>query len=253
MSISNYIQTSASFLMQPTKRRLIGLARKLSKKKGLEIGGPSSLFGLRGYFPVYIFAGQVDGVNFSNETVWEGKLDEGKNFQYFPGKTGFQYIAEASDLSRIEGGVYDFVLSCHSLEHVANPIQALKQWMRTLKPGGELILVLPDKENTFDNKRPYTTLQHLISDYENNVDEHDTTHFNEVIELHDLSKDTGVTSKDELEKRTLGNFENRCVHHHVFSLSLVKEMLEYCGFDIIYQQKGTPFHLITVAKKRKGE
>jgi hypothetical protein len=40
-----------------------------------------------------------------------------------------------------------------------------------------------DKEFTFDIKRPYTNSQHLILDYQNNTDEHDTTHFEEVIQL----------------------------------------------------------------------
>ncbi|CAN5470540.1 hypothetical protein BH10BAC2_BH10BAC2_23940 [soil metagenome] len=252
MSLFSYIQTAISFVLQPGKRQLIKLAKGLSSEKGLEIGGPSSLFGLRGYFPVYVFAMQVDGVNFSNETVWEGKLDEGKNYSYFPDKTGHQYIAEASDLSKVNGASYDFVLSCHSLEHVANPIKALIDWHRVLKSKGTLVLVLPDKEFTFDIKRPYTKLAHLISDYQQGVDEHDATHFEEVIQLHDLSTDTGVASKQELEARTYNNFENRCVHHHVFSLQLVKELLVYCGFNIVYQQKGNPFHLITVAEKKEA-
>jgi SAM-dependent methyltransferase len=251
MSINNYIETAGSYILQPSKRKLIKIAKGLSAQKGLEIGGPSLLFGLRGYFPVYIFAKQIDGVNFSNETVWEGALNEGENYKYFHGKIGYQYIAEATNLSKIADNSYDFILSCHSLEHVANPIKAIKEWNRVLKPGGSFVLVLPDKEFTFDVNRPYTTLQHLVDDYEKNLDEKDTTHFEEVIRLHDLSKDTGVKTKEELESRALNNFSNRCVHHHVFSLSLMKELLEYCGFSIIRQQKGEPFHLITVAEKRE--
>lgn len=250
MSISNYIQTGISYILQPGKRRLIKLAKQLSGLKGLEIGGPSSLFSLRGYFPVYIFAKSVDGVNYSDETVWEGHLKEGKHYSYISGKLGHQYIAEATDLSAVKANTYDFVLSCHSLEHVANPIKALKEWHRILKPSGAIALVLPDKEFTFDRKRQYTTLSHLINDFNNNVDESDSTHFAEIIELHDLDNDTGVTSKEQLIERTKDNFENRCVHHHVFSLNLIKELLEYCDFQVTYQQKGHPFHLITYASKR---
>lgn len=249
MSISNLVQTAISFLVQPSKRRLIRIARSFSGRKGLEIGGPSSLFGIRGYCPVYIFAAGIDGVNFSNETVWEGRLVEGNNFAYIPGKAGYQFIAEATALSKINDSAYDFILSCHSLEHVANPIKALNEWKRVLKPMGRLVLVLPDKENTFDYNRPYTTLDHLIADFKKNIDESDSTHFDETIQLHDLTRDTGVQSKAELEERTLNNLMNRCVHHHVFSLTMVKELLEHCGFEVTHQQKGIPFHLITVAKK----
>ena len=252
MNINNYIETAGSYILQPSKRKLIKIAKSLSGQKGLEIGGPSSLFGLRGYFPVYIFAKQIDGVNFSNETVWEGELNEGNNYKYFSDKTGYQFIAEATDLSKITANSYDFILSCHSLEHVANPIKAIKEWNRVLKPGGSFVLVLPDKEFTFDVNRPYTILQHLINDYDKNTDEKDTTHFEEVIRLNDLSKDTGIKTKEELETRTLNNFSNRCVHHHVFSLPLIKALLEYCGFSITHQQKGEPFHLITIAEKKEA-
>ena len=110
------------------------------------------------------------------------------------------------------------------------------------------MLVLPDKEFTFDDNRPYTTLQHLVNDYEKNTDEKDTTHFGEVIRLHDLSKDTGIKTKEELETRTLNNFSNRCVHHHVFSLPLIKEMLEFCGYKVILQQAVHNLHLVTFAE-----
>ena len=118
-----------------------------------------------------------------------------------------------------------------------------------MKNKGRLVLVLPDKEFTFDHKRPITTLAHLIEDYNNNITEEDTTHFDEVIALHDFSYDNFVSSKEELIQRTHHNIENRAVHHHVFNLSLVKELLAYCNFEVIHQQTYPPFHLVTVAQK----
>ena len=88
-----------------------------------------------------------------------------------------------------------------------------------------------------------------LNDYENNVDEHDATHFNEIMQFHDITMDEGVNSKNELEKRLEESFVNRCVHHHVFNQQLVKELLTYCGFEIIHQQEVLSFHLVTVARK----
>ena len=68
-----------SFVSKPGKRKLISIAYSLKNKTGLEIGGPSKFFDLKSYFPVYLFAKRIDGVNFSTETVWEGKIEEGKN------------------------------------------------------------------------------------------------------------------------------------------------------------------------------
>lgn len=42
--------------------------------------------------------------------------------------------------------VYDFVYSSHLLEHLVNPDVALGNWWRVLKPGGHLILYVPDRE-----------------------------------------------------------------------------------------------------------
>ena len=107
---------------------------------------------MKGYFPVYLFANQVDSVNVSKETVWEGKILEGKTFKYFGSKKGYQFIQEASDLKNIPLESYDFILSSHSLERIANPIKALRIWRTLLKPNSQLILILPDKRNTFDVK-----------------------------------------------------------------------------------------------------
>jgi hypothetical protein len=64
-----------------------------------------------------------------------------------------------------------------------------------------------------------------------------------------MTKDDMVSTAEQLKNRTTDNFINRCVHHHVYSLELVSELLIHCGFKIEYQQKAPPFHLVTVAEK----
>lgn len=244
-----YLITLISYVTRPGKRKLIKISYDLKDKTGLEIGGPSAFFNLKSYFPVYVFAKRIDGVNFSSETVWEGKISEGMSYNYADEKKGFQYISEAGELNNIKNDTYDFLLSCHSLEHIANPIKTLKRWNDVLKKGGKIILVLPDREFTFDYNRPYTTFDHLLQDFNAGTNEHDTTHFEEIFRLHDITKDAMINSSEELKMRTEANFTNRCVHHHVYSLELVRELLTHCGFKIEYQQKAPPFHLVTVAEK----
>lgn len=247
--LSQYVTTIISYLIKPQKRKLIKLSYSLKNKVGLEVGGPSSFFALKSYFPVYVFAKQIDGVNFSSNTVWEGKIEEGKNYNYTNSKQGYQYICEASRLENIKANSYDFLLSCHSLEHVANPIKALKNWYRVLKTGGKIVLVLPDKNHTFDHKRSITTFEHLLEDFNKDITENDTTHFEEIYQLHDLEMDTDVNTIEELKKRTEDNITNRCVHHHVYSLELLEKLLTYSNFKIIHQQKANPFHLVIIAEK----
>jgi ubiquinone/menaquinone biosynthesis C-methylase UbiE len=249
MHIKDAVITRMSYLRRPAKRKLINWARRLEKRKGLEIGGPSSLFSLKGYFPVYLYAGAIDGVNFSTETLWEGSLQEGNNYRWHR-KTGYQYIREATDLAGIADESYDVVLSCHSLEHVANPLKALYEWKRVLKPGGILVLVLPDKRYTFDVNRPYTTMAHLLDDYRNNTGENDTTHFEEIVRCFAPDKNPHLSSREELAARLKLNFTERSVHHHVFSQELVKELMQHLSFTTLYQQEAAPFHLITIAEKK---
>ena len=49
-------------------------------------------------------------------------------------------------LPMIECGTVDVVISRHSLEHLIDPVKALREWYRILKPFGRIILVLPDHE-----------------------------------------------------------------------------------------------------------
>ena len=69
-----WAQTTASYLLSPNKRPYIQLAKQFDGQSGIEIGGPSAFFNLKGAFPVYLYAELVDGVNFSDSTIWEGQI-----------------------------------------------------------------------------------------------------------------------------------------------------------------------------------
>jgi len=44
------------------------------------------------------------------------------------------------------GAAYDYVYSSHCLEHLADPPTALGEWWSMVKPGGTLMLVVPDED-----------------------------------------------------------------------------------------------------------
>ena len=216
-------------------------------KHGIEIGGPSGMFNANGYLPLYTVVEKIDGVNFSNSTVWEGSLNEGYNYKYHD-KTGYQYIAEGSNLSNIADGSYDFVLSCNNLEHMANPIAAIFEWKRILKRHGVMLLILPNKKVNFDHRRPFTTIEHLIDDYNNKLGEDDMTHLNEILKLHDLKRDPQARPYKNFVERCNNNIENRCMHHHVFSQELLKEMIHFCGLSVSRQYTSYTDHFILAMK-----
>jgi len=121
-----------------SRARLAPSALEITRARtGLEIGGPSSLFGSDGALPVYTQALRIDNVNFTTKTAWEHGLSDGGAFQFSPTRNpGTQLLREATSLTGIADNGYDFVLSSHCLEHVANPLAALQEWRRVTRPGG---------------------------------------------------------------------------------------------------------------------
>ncbi len=218
-------------------------------KNGIEIGGPSHIF--QSLIPVYFNAMKVDGVNFSNKTVWEGDIQEGNTYQYLPGRFGHQYISDGTDLSEIGSETYEFLLSSDCLEHIANPIKALLEWNRILKINHLMLLVLPNKVNNFDHQREFTSFDHVINDYNKNIDESDMTHLKEILSLHDLSKDPAAGNFQQFAARSLDNLHNRCLHHHVFNKDLIQKILEITGFTVIsLEETNTSFVTIAMKKDR---
>jgi SAM-dependent methyltransferase len=218
------------------------------KKKGLEIGGPSSFFTSKGYCPIYPIAETIDGVNFSSETLWETGLKEGAGNYPFEHQAGYQYIHEATVLESIPNNSYEFVLSCNSLEHIANPIKAVDEWKRVCKVNGVILIVVPNKQSNFDHKRAFTEFKHLLEDFTHQIEESDLTHMEEVLYLHDLKRDPYAISKDSFYKRTKENYLHRGMHHHVFSETLLKEIGDYLDLQILYMHK-TPKDYYIILKK----
>lgn len=221
----------------------------IESKYGLEIGGPSSVFRDDGALPLYRYLSGLDNCVYAPETIWEGKRAEGLTFSYHPWKpNGFNFIREATDLQGIADRKYDFVLSSHCLEHTSNPTKALKEWSRVVKPGGPVIVLLPDYRRTFDHRRSPTPIEHMLRDYEFGRDERDSTHLGEILELHDLSRDPLAGSVDQFRQRSLRNFENRCLHHHVFDEHNSRQLLEAAGLTVEILELAKPFHIAILAR-----
>lgn len=219
-------------------------------KTGIEFGGPSSIFGARGIFPVYPMAARIDNCNFDSRTLWEGQIRPQGGFHFHHRRElGQPLVAEATDLHFLPDGGYDFVLSSHMLEHSANPVKALYEWLRLLKSGGTLFLVLPHREGTFDHRRPVTPLRHLMDDFERQMGEDDLTHLPEILQLHDLRRDPKAGGFEAFKARSERNRENRGLHHHVFDTRLAVELLDHVGVQIRTVESIFPFHIAALATR----
>jgi SAM-dependent methyltransferase len=221
------------------------MERYVTNRIGLEIGGPSPIFGEGRLIPVYDRCRRIDNCNFSSQTIW-GSIGGNDGFGLRLGK---QIVAEACNLAGIADGTYDFLLASHVLEHTANPLRALQEWKRVLAPGGGILIVVPDKLHTFDHRRPFTSIEHIQADYRASVSEDDLTHLEEILALHDLSLDPAAGSPEDFRKRCMENLQIRGMHHHVFSPETVADMFGALGMRIVNLTVEKPFHVIAMAEK----
>jgi SAM-dependent methyltransferase len=122
--------------------------------KGIEIGGSAhNAFGL-----------DTKNVDYTEEvTVFkQAELDaEGESLP-------IDIVAMGDDIP-LPDESQDFVISSHAIEHFIDPVRALKEWYRLIRPGGYIYIIAPHKERTFDKDRPRTPLSELIERHANNL------------------------------------------------------------------------------------
>ncbi len=143
------------FLFYNTLKELFGVPfpesalahRYLDGLKGLEIGG--SVHNPFGF--------DTKNVDYTADENRYKKLEK-----KFIGEALPVDIVAPGDNIPLPDESQDFVVSAHVIEHFPDPIKALKEWYRLIRPGGYIFMIVPNKEKTFDQDRPRTTLQELI-------------------------------------------------------------------------------------------
>jgi SAM-dependent methyltransferase len=197
-------------------------------KLGVEIGGPSPTGNI-----LYQNAQSIDNIIFAKNTIWSTHSDE---YNYYNDKKGKVIINDAVNISLVKNEQYDFVFSSHSLEHIANPLKAINEWLRIIKNGGYIIIIVPEKSMCFDHKRNYSKFSTLLTQYEKNVGEEDLSTLREILLNHDLSMDPPAGNFRTFKKRSLNNFNNRCLHHYVYNDELLMEICDYFNCEFIYKE-----------------
>lgn len=85
-------------------------------------------------------------------------VDVGAGRWPFPGAQPVD-VREGGDAMALPEGQFDYVFSSHCLEHLANPVAALRHWQERLRPGGVLFLYLPHPDMSY--WRPQHCARHL--------------------------------------------------------------------------------------------
>jgi len=213
-----------------------------NNKNGVEIGGPSPEIG----DIIYKNSFNMDNVVFKNDTIW---CDQTLEYNYYPNKKGKNIINDAVNISLIEDEIYDFCFSSHCLEHIANPLKAMKEWLRITKKDGYIIIIVPEKNSCFDHYRNYSKFSKLLLQFENDVGEDDLSTLPEILKNHDLSMDEPAGDLGQFTQRSLDNFNNRCLHHYVYNPDLLMEICNYFNCEFIYTET-IGIHIWFIIKKR---
>jgi SAM-dependent methyltransferase/uncharacterized protein YbaR (Trm112 family) len=160
---------------------------------------------------------------------------------HFAGAAGrVDFLADARALP-LADGTLDYLCSSHVLEHLPDPIAALHEWHRVLRPGGLLYLVVPDKRFTFDEPRPVTTVEHFLRDFEEGTTDADAAaHVDEFVFQTDWSMLSPNTSRAEQAqqqsaareryRRELAQGMPIDIHFHTFTPESLEALLRAAGF-----------------------
>lgn len=212
----------------------------LRGKSGLEFGGTTELFKSPMYGMHFYPFVKLDGANkFDNNHF--NKISGAKYLN------GVRFNCDATDENQIKAinKKYDFIVTSHVIEHIANPIKAIKLWSENLlNDGGYILSIIPDYKECFDRKRPLTTIEHLIKDFENNIGEDDITHIEEQKKLHDWK----LGGHKDFYKLCENNSETRVVHHHTFTIHNVRELFEHMNMEIVLLFKHDPLNIVCLTK-----
>jgi SAM-dependent methyltransferase len=220
---------------------VVAAARLLSGATALEPGGPSELFGRLGAIPVYPQLGALDLLDYAENTLWSNAKDGGIT----PRR---RLIGEASNLLGVSDDAYDALLASHVIEHLADPLGAIAEWERVVRPGGHLLLIVPHRDGTFDHRRPVTSIGHMRRDAELKTGEDDLSHVEEILSLHDLERDPGAANREVFERRCRENPTTRAMHHHVFVTRSVADMCAAAGLEMLLLRPQEPYNIVCLCR-----
>lgn len=163
----------------------------------------------------------------------ERLIDVNATESRFGQKNKTDILCDAHRLPELAAASVDVIASSHTIEHLVNPLLALTEWNRVLKPGGYLYSAIPNYKQTFDHRRELTSLEHLVADYELGSTAPDWFHIVEFLRNHDCEKDLVFKGDKERHFKEFMDAPHLHTHYHVFDLPLSYAIHEYCGFKTL--------------------
>lgn len=175
-------------------------------------------------------------------------------------------LADGFELGCIAAASQDFVIANHVLEHAADALGTLANWLRVLRPGGILFVAVPRGERCFDRGRAVTPVAHFLDDsrlsaagMHEAMRERNRAHVEEhlAISAPALAREQGVpwappqgVERERLVERLLGRDAGQ-IHHHVFTQDSFTALLALLGEQVrIERLARSSVEIVAIVRKR---
>ena len=139
-----------------------------------------------------------------------------------------EIIDEAATLEKIGDATFDYLVAAHVLEHIDDPIRALKNWTRVVRPGGHIVIAVPDKRFCGEEARELTTLEHMQRDHMEGPHVSARQHYDEHHwHFAGLEGEALAAAVKENERN---------IHYHTFTLTSFVQILgalQDIGFELV--------------------
>jgi SAM-dependent methyltransferase len=155
-----------------------------------------------------VLPGRVDTVDF--DPRWRSQVD----------------FFSSCDAIPVNDAHYDFAAASHVLEHLRNPIAALHEWSRILRPGGKLILFLPDCRLYIPDRKRLDAAEPPA----------DTGTLREIF----LRGEPNAPALKEQEEGIGRSWTQRyCKHHYLWRAEPACSLLKLSGFGVIRAEESS--------------
>ena len=193
------------------------LARRYLRGTGLEIGALTTPLRL----PPGVSARYVDRLPRDELVALEGP--ELRRAGIDPERiVDVDHVADGSTLDGIDDESADFVIACHVLEHVPDPVAGLENLVRVVRDDGTVLIVLPDGRLTFDRHRALTSTGHVLRDHTSGPQVSERDHYLEwARDIEGLDGAAAARRASEFER------DDARHHFHVWDLERFLELLNH--------------------------
>ena len=141
-----------------------------------------------------------------------------------------EVVDDAAEMGSLPDSSQDFLIASHVLEHMPDPVGALRTWVRLVRPGGVVLLAMPDRGHGIDRRREPVPVDHLLADHADGGAGSRSAHYREWAELVDLP--LGFVDAADVAQHA-ENLERGeyAIHFHCWTMDELLGQLPAFGLD----------------------